>query len=86
MKHIHTNTENNHDIQVRDTKLAAAIREELGLEEGEPLSVEAMQQLTELSASEREISDLTGLQHATNLTELELDENNISDLSARKLD
>ena len=71
---------------VRDTRLAAAIREELDLPADALLSVEAMQQLTELSAHYHQISDITGLEHATNLTELDLSFNKMRHPSARKLD
>ena len=65
---------------VRDPHLAAAIRAALDLPAAAPLSLEAMQLLTELTARELEINDLTGLQHATNLKRLFLSGNSLSDV------
>ena len=71
-----------------DANLRAAVREALGLAPGDVLTQEAMQGLTELDASaawraeaSEKISDLTGLEHATQLTSLYLRYNDISDIS-----
>ena len=67
---------------IPDTNLRTAVREALDLADGDRLRKAAMRDLTELSAIQRQISDLTGLEFATNLIELELNGNSISDLSA----
>ena len=68
---------------VRDTNLAAAICEELGLPANASVSLEVIQiqRLTTLSAQEQEISDLNGLEHATKLKRLKLANNSLSDIS-----
>ncbi len=80
-------------VSIPDANLAAAIREELGLPSGAPITSHEMLRLTGLDAPGRGITDLTGLAYAINLTVLILDEawddeddeylrNPISDLSA----
>ena len=64
-----------------DPNLRIAVRETLGLAPSELLTQEALQELTELDAYGRQISDLTGLEHATQLTDLSLYDNAISDLT-----
>ena len=71
-----------------DANLRAKVREALGLAPGDVLTQQAMQDLTELDASlprggpaSVEISNLTGLEHATQLTELSLGGNDIIDIS-----
>jgi hypothetical protein len=61
-----------------DANLKAAVEAALSVTDPTPSE---MLGLTTLSANEKEISDLTGLQYATNLTWLELRRNQISDLS-----
>ena len=68
-------------VSVPDTALAGAIRSELSLEAEEPITQKAMQTLTHLNASDMEISNLTGIEHATNLQTLELENNQISDIT-----
>ena len=65
---------------IRDPNLAAAVRETLGLAANEPITEQAMQRLTTLDASNRQISSLNGLEHATQLTELYLHQNQISNI------
>ncbi len=67
-------------VEVRDPNLRTAVREALNLPDGVPLTQASMRQLTRLEASDRQITTLTGLEHALNLTELNLAGNNISDL------
>ena len=69
-------------MEIGDSNLAAVIRETLGLDADAEITDTDMAALTELDASEREISDLTGLEHATNLTELDLRDNEITDIGA----
>ena len=66
---------------IPDTNLRTVVREALDLTDGDNLRKAAMLDLTELVGAKRGISDLTGLEFATNLTELKLNNNSISDLS-----
>ena len=63
-----------------DPALRAAIRGEIGLLPDVPLSKEKMLRLTYLKAHDKGISDLTGLEFATNLRVLHLRQNPITDL------
>ena len=67
-------------VEVPDPNLKTAVREALNLPDGVPLTQASMRQLTRLDARNRQITTLTGLEHALNLTELSLAGNNISDL------
>ena len=65
-----------------DANLRATIIEEIGLPEGVPLTKEHLKGLTRLiAARDSEISDLSGMEHATNLIDLGLCGNQIRDLS-----
>ena len=68
-------------VQIPDRNLRAAIAEELGKSPNAFITVEEMEKLRRLEASNRNIHDLAGLQLATNLRELILNNNQISDLS-----
>ena len=68
-------------IVIRDSNLSAAIRSSLGLAEDAPLTAIGMLHLKSLEAKKSEISNLSGLEHATNLTELKLYGNQLTDLS-----
>ena len=65
-------------VDMPDAHLAAAVRAALGLGADIPLIPPLMQALTHMDAQDRAISDLTGLQTATNLTDLNLSGNSIS--------
>ena len=73
-----------------DANLREAVREALGLAPGDVLTQQAMQGLTKLDASlpwgapasVKVVSDLTGLEHATQLTSLGLGSNKVVDVSA----
>ena len=72
-----------------DANLREAVREALGLAPGDVLTQQAMQGLTKLDAplpsdapASVKVSDLTGIEHATQLTELDLNYNKVSDISA----
>lgn len=65
---------------IRDPNLAAAVREALGLASNVAITEQVMQRLTTLDASNRQIEDLTGLEHATQLEVLTLSDNQISDV------
>ncbi len=68
-------------VEVPDPNLRQAIREERSLPDGVPLTQLEMLRLTELIAWDLDITDLTGLQYATNLENLVLWGNQITDLS-----
>ena len=65
-----------------DANLRAAVRSALGLSSNEALTEADMEGLTILTARNAQISNLTGLEHATNLTKLDLRRNDISNISA----
>ncbi len=65
-----------------DPNLRTAIESALNKQAGDPITADEMATLTRLSMSSANISDLTGLEHATNLTSLDLGRNSISDISA----
>ena len=69
-------------VDISDPNLRSKIEEALGKEAGDTITAADMATLSTLVARNANISDLTGLEAATNLTELELHENNISDISA----
>ena len=69
-------------VNIPDANLRAAIEEYLGKASGAPITVADMETLTAgLAARDANISNLTGLEHATNLRWLDFINNNISDLS-----
>ena len=68
-------------VTILDSNLERAIRETLSLSDGAPLTLLEMLRLTELQASQRDITDLTGLQYATNLEYLHLWGNQIKDVT-----
>ena len=69
------------EVSIPDANLRQAIRSALGLEEGDTLTQQKIQKLTGLNVFDKGMTDLSGLQHATNLTKLELAANSISDIS-----
>ena len=69
-------------VSIPDANLRAAIEAALGKARGAPITVADMETLNRLHAVDRGISNLTGLEFATNLKRLYLSENNISDISA----
>ena len=69
-------------VSIPDANLRAAIEAELGKTSGAPITPDDMARLTFLSSESLGISDLTGLEFATNLAWLDLTANNISDISA----
>ena len=68
-------------VEVPDPNLRQAIRETLALLDGVPLTQLEILRLTNLEAGQRDITDLTGLQYATNLEKLHLWENQIQDVT-----
>ena len=69
------------DLEMPDANLAKAVREALDLAPDAPITQTALQGLTRLGANWREITNLTGLEYATNLERLYLSNNQISDLT-----
>ena len=70
------------DVVIPDVNLRAVIVEVLGKEDATaPITFEEMKTLTTISASDRDIKDLTGLEYAVNLEILNASDNQITDLS-----
>ena len=74
-------------VEFADTNLAKAVREKLGLPTGDGTDLlkipkAELEKLTTLEAEDKEIVDLTGLEHATQLTKLDLTGNKISDITS----
>ena len=70
------------EVSIPDAKLRAAIETALGKAKGAPITKGEMETLNDLEAIEVGISNLTGLEFATNLTWLQLVANNITDISS----
>ena len=71
------------DLVMPDPNLRAAVRDALNIADRPEVKLDASvlrRRLRGLSAKDRGISDLTGLEHATSLTSLLLQNNDISDL------
>lgn len=69
------------NVRMPDANLEATMRKALGLDPSTPITQRAMQGLTTLSAGESQITNLTGLEHATGLEQLSLWDNQIQDVS-----
>ena len=69
-------------VHIPDANLRAAIAEALGKAPNATITAADMEKLTELGKDDGDITDLTGLQFATNLEVLQLRHNLISDISA----
>lgn len=69
-------------VTIPDAALAAAVRAELGLPAGEPITVADMQSLTSLDFDNKGITDLTGLEQATNLESLVVRNNPLANYDA----
>ena len=68
-------------VDIPDANLRAQIETALNKQSGDPITDTEMATLTSLDARNANISDLTGLEHATDLTSLNLQSNSISDIS-----
>ena len=68
-------------VTIPDTNLRAKIEQALGKASGATITTADMETLTQLNTPNANISNLTGLEYATNLTWLNLQDNNISDIS-----
>jgi len=77
---IMANFEVGEAVTFTDPNLEAAIREAIDIPE-RPIYPSDLKGLISFAASEKNIADLTGLEHCTNLTELDLGYNQISDIS-----
>ena len=69
-------------VNIPDANLRAKIETALSKASGDPISPAEMATLTSLTAQDASISNLTGLETATNLTTLKLGNNTISNISA----
>ena len=69
------------NVNIPDSNLRNAIEQLLGKARGSTITADDMARLSILDATEENIRNLTGLEHATNLTELWLRDNFISDIS-----
>ena len=69
-------------VQLPDTNLTVKIAETLGKPTDASITAADMLTLTSLTANNTNISNLTGLQHASNLTTLTLDGNNLSTIDS----
>ena len=69
-------------VNIPDANLRAKIESALGKASGATITATDMAGLTGLNARSANISNLTGLEHATNLISLYLGNNSISDISA----
>ena len=67
-------------VEILDPNLRSALREALSLSSNQPITQARMRSLTKLSAAQRGIKDLTGLEHATALKWLHIARNDIRDL------
>ena len=70
------------NVTIPDANLRAAIAETLGKAPQAPITRADMAKLTRLEAHNADISDLTGLEFATNLIEIRCNNNLISDISS----
>ena len=68
-------------VNISDPNLRAIVEIALGVAPGTPIVSSEMETLTHLEARNANISDLTGLEFATNLTTLDLTGNSLSDIS-----
>ena len=68
-------------VNFKDKNLEKAIRKKLGKKHGDITRLD-MESITTLWAMDKNISDLTGLEHATNLQEIDMGFNKISNISA----
>ncbi len=69
-------------VDIPDPNLRATVENDLGKAKDDLITPSEMATLTDLVAKNANISDLTGLEFATNLTFLWLENNNITDISS----
>ena len=68
-------------VNIPDPNLRAVIAEALGKASNAAITVEDMATLTTLSTDDRDIKDLTGMEHAVNLEEMWIEDAHISNLA-----
>ena len=68
-------------VSIPDPHVAAALRSTLDLDQNTPITQLLMQNIRELEVTNRQVKNLTGLEHATNLMRLSLWENQINDVT-----
>ena len=68
-------------VEIPDPNLERAIREDLGLSSGVPITQQEMLQLDKLADRHAEIEDLTGLEYAIHVRELFLEHNQVRDIT-----
>ena len=68
-------------VSIPDTNLDREVRSALSVTGTLPMSEELLESLTTLTASNRNIADLTGCEHMTGLTSLDLRNNQITDVT-----
>ena len=68
-------------VEIPDENLAAAIRDNIGLDQNDTITRRKLNKLTKLSGPQRNIKDLSGIQYAKRLSTLELYGNQIQDIS-----
>ena len=69
-------------VEIPDPNLKRAVREALELPDEQPITQQEMRRLINLPAKNRGITDLTGLEYATNLKELGLTFNQVQDITS----
>ncbi len=70
------------EVAIPDANLITAVQKQLDLPQDTTITQQIMQELTKLTAQRAQISDLTGLEYATNIKHLNLNGNQISQISA----
>ncbi len=70
------------EVTIPDETLLAAIKETLSIAAGTAVTSADMLGLTSLDLGGSDVSDLTGLEHATNLEELDLSDTQVENISA----
>ena len=69
-------------VEIPDIHLASAIKAVLGINPSDSITFHDMRDITFLDVNNRQISDITGLEHAVNMSKLYASNNFISDVSA----
>ncbi len=69
------------NVEIPDTNLRDVIADRLNIQQGVAITSEDMEELLNLDARDRDITDLTGLASAINLQDLDLRNNVINDIS-----
>ena len=78
---ITTTTEEPVNSIFADSNLEAAVKSALGKPAGEEISIDELADLSILSASDRGITSISGIEYCVNLIELDLSNNSIIDIS-----